>query len=252
MLFRILLFFLIATIFSGIFHSAFFPLHDSDNHGGFSDIRIIATLLLTGAGPVLASVLCWAIFGTNKKRATLLGSWPKGALAAFFTPILALTIVGYESSFSINTHLFGAFVGFLVVIYGVCEEMGWRGYINDQLRPANRLVRILMTTLVWWTWHLWFVQGNISDGTLHVYMDLRNIAITLILLAAASALFVTTIDESHSILEVGAFHALGSILFTMPILNLSTNTRAIATTIVLVFLLIIHAGWKKRDQSQKN
>ena len=107
-IFGVLFFITTATIFSGLFHSAFFALHEK-NQNDIGHPSVAITVLLIGLGPTMAAILSWAIFGKQGRTATLFGTWPLGAILAFIAPTVVMAIFGYPNTVQINPHLFWSF-----------------------------------------------------------------------------------------------------------------------------------------------
>ncbi|MFD2476128.1 CPBP family intramembrane glutamic endopeptidase [Epilithonimonas zeae] len=45
---------------------------------------------------------------------------------------------------------------FTVLVYGLLEEIGWRGFLQEQLKNLPKLQSIIIITVLWFIWHLNF------------------------------------------------------------------------------------------------
>jgi membrane protease YdiL (CAAX protease family) len=48
-------------------------------------------------------------------------------------PILLFTIFGANNNLDLNRHYYGFIIGLSLALYGICEEYGWRGYLQNEL-----------------------------------------------------------------------------------------------------------------------
>lgn len=206
----------------------------------FAEPRHLAFLLLIAAGPALGGLIGWRILGA--RRASLLGSWPLGSALCAVAPILVMGAIGYGPS---QPHLMGALVGLIALLYGIGEEIGWRGFLNDALQSHAFAIRAALITATWWIWHLWFVQQG-SDGRLMIAYEPQKLLLDLALLGGASVIFLAIIEESRSLLEIGAFHAAASIAWTMPVIDMAQDRRLLAGLALLAALIALHQLWKRR------
>jgi membrane protease YdiL (CAAX protease family) len=156
-------------------------------------------------------------------------------------------VFGYPNAFGVDAHLYGAAMGAIIVVYALGEEIGWRGYLNDALKPGGYLLRVVVTGAMWWVWHLWFLSGSMETG-LSLSADWQHLAGTFVGLLAASALFVAMIDESRSLMEVAAFHAVGNIAVFAGSVDLPQQQRLIIAAVILVALIALHTLWKRRSR----
>lgn len=106
-------------------------------------------------GPGIAALVCMRVFrGTHARTITIAGGARMRALAFYAVPMLALALVGVESpEFGGRVHLMVlaiALVGFVNVLG---EELGWRGFLQDALRPLRPAARYGLIGLMWVAWH---------------------------------------------------------------------------------------------------
>ena len=157
--------------------------------------------LLQGFGPLLGALLVVALF----RPVRLLGLFGPyrsivAGLAIWVVGVMAL--VGVSNPFGIGEHLFGAIAGLNIIIYGVFEETGWRGYLQGELSGWSSLLRYSVVGVFWYAWHL-------------TYLDHHRFAdelFTLGMLVAASIGIGLVADRTQSILAAACCHILGNIL----------------------------------------
>jgi membrane protease YdiL (CAAX protease family) len=113
-------------------------------------------------GPGIAALVCWRLFRAEVSRPwTFWGGW-RFAVRFFAVPLLVLVavlwvVVGAKALLLLP--LAGLF-GFLMTLG---EELGWRGWLQEALRPLGRWARYPLIGLLWEVWHLRFGRA-IFDG----------------------------------------------------------------------------------------
>lgn len=116
-----------------------------------------------GIGPFLGYLIVFYVINSNvRQEITFLGKNGIISFLSIFPILLGLIVVGVENKENINTHLFGFTTGFSLIIYALFEEYGWRGYLQQALRPIKLSFRILIIATLWYIWHLNFLNPNIT------------------------------------------------------------------------------------------
>ena len=123
--------------------------------------------LLPAAGPCLAAALCLLLFRrTHRRTVTLLGTDAARSAAFLATPVVLLTAFGTGDD---APHLTGLIFGTVFAAYGFGEEMGWRGFLQDAVRPLPPLRRYLLIGVLWGAWHFTtFLGGTPADAAVRV------------------------------------------------------------------------------------
>ena len=99
--------------------------------------------------------LNYSLFGTSRK-------W---SLIMLVIPIILLGIFGVHNENDSNIHYYGIIGGIGTLIYCFCEEIGWRGYLQDELKPIKEWQRVLIIGFLWYLWHLSFISNqNFMDN----------------------------------------------------------------------------------------
>ena len=181
-------------------------------------------LIARGMGPTLGVIVACIVFKIKFSPMTLKGNYKSllfPSLAYWIVPILLLAL------FSLITKgTFPIFYVFMVFIYGLLEEIGWRGFLQQQLQGLPKIWNILIVAILWFVWHLNF---EISAG---------NMIFLGILIFGSWGIGVAA-DKTKSLLFVAAFHSLN---------NVRTENNLIL--IVLLFVswiaIIVYMEKKKR------
>ena len=123
-------------------------------------------------GPGLAALVCFVIFRRSHVRSiTLLGaSWIR-SIGMFILPFAVLVIAGSPVLYGYHLRPLQAMVPMFVSILG--EELGWRGFLQDTLRPLRPAKRFVLIGVLWEFWHF-------TTRTTHGW-SLKRIAVTLLI-----------------------------------------------------------------------
>ncbi|MCI4589294.1 CPBP family intramembrane metalloprotease [Sphingobium sp. BYY-5] len=157
--------------------------------------------LVAGAGPALGAMLVWLLF-RYRSRFSLGGTNLPLALVMVAVPAIVMAIRGIPNDFGIEPHLFGVHMGLWIMFYALLEEIGWRGYLQDELGGLSAPVKYSMVGLFWYAWHLSWLGGN----------PLSSELATLFFMILASAGIGFVADRTRSVLAATAFHILGNIM----------------------------------------
>lgn len=150
--------------------------------------------ILTGCGPAIGALITSKLFGI-KIQMTLKGDF-KNILIPFsiywLFPILLISICSYVTNAG-----FPLVLVFTILVYGLCEEIGWRGFLQQALKPLPKYTGILTMTLLWYIWHL-----NFGFDSSHL--------IFFGILFLGSWGIGTVANKTNSLLAVAAFHSLNN------------------------------------------
>lgn len=117
-------------------------------------------ILLRGVGPALGALAAVAIFKIPL-NISLKGIYEHA--------VLPFAVYWLLPAFLISTVYFyidGSFpilLMFTVLVYGLLEEIGWRVFLQEQLKPLPKFYSILIIVVLWFAWHLNF---ELSSGNL--------------------------------------------------------------------------------------
>ncbi len=200
-------------------------------------IFLLLTALLEGSGVFIGALL--AIYLIRKERKTCIsffGTSTIKSVTMLLIPMVLLTIIGVKNFYGINTHLYGFFAAGVSLIYCIMEELGWRGYLQEELKDLKPLQRYFIIGTIWYTWHLTFLtKATFSENLFFLAMMLLGSwgigqVATLTKSVVASACF-------HMIIQIMMFNGL--------IKNGLTNSQKLMVlgTSVLFYILILNK-WK--------
>ena len=161
------------------------------------------------SGPAIAALVCLRIFrSTHSRTVTLLGSSVLRSLAFWVVPAAILAAAyatelhrddGWDRWFGLVT------IGFVATLG---EEFGWRGFLQDALRPLSRVRRYLLLGGMWEAWHF---TTRWSDG--HVGGAAARVALAAAVLIVLSWAFGELVDRTRSVLVAVTLHAWFNLAF---------------------------------------
>jgi membrane protease YdiL (CAAX protease family) len=208
-------------------------------------------------GPLLAAVLCSAMAGRGALRA--LGAsmvrWRIGWrwwLAAL-TPLLALvTVLGFLAGTGAALPPAAEFARFsgvpsawglvgvaavIVLVGGLGEETGWRGYLQPALQQRMRpLAATGVVAAVWAGWHApqFFLIGTYED------FPAAMLPVFLLGLAAGSVVLAWIYNHTRSVLACAVWHGLYNVAGATAAASSGSGTIAAAIwTFVVVFAVVL-------------
>lgn len=175
--------------------------------------------LLRGIGPALGAIVVFVVFKI-KPALSLKGNYKNvliPALIYFILPIFLITVVEYFAK--------GTFIAikaaFIILIYGMLEEYGWRGFLHKELKPLPPIVNIIIVSVLWFLWHLNF---EISTGNL--------IFFGILLLGSWGIGKVA--DITGSLFAASAFHSLNNFFS-----DFTTARIMVLSVLFIVWLLFV-------------
>jgi len=117
-------------------------------------------ILLRGVGPALGAWAAIKIFSLDNPM-SLKGIY-KNAIVPFvvYWMLPAFLIAG---AYYYTVSKFPIGLMFTVLAYGLLEEIGWRGFLQEQLKSLPKFYSILIISILWFAWHLNFdlTPGNL-------------------------------------------------------------------------------------------
>lgn len=110
-------------------------------------------ILLRGVGPALGALTAIKIFSLHNPM-SLKGIY-KNAIVPFAVYwILPAVLIAGVYYFVMGK--FPILLMFTVLVYGLLEEIGWRGFLQEQLKSLPKFTSILIIAILWFAWHLNF------------------------------------------------------------------------------------------------
>jgi membrane protease YdiL (CAAX protease family) len=194
-------------------------------------------------GPGLSAIICFFLFRKSHSRTiTLLGTSVAKSLAFYFIPIAALAIVGLRGADSLASHLspilFSA-IGFISILG---EELGWRGFLQDALRPMNPVKKYLLIGVMWEFWH--FTTRTTHGGLLQI---MARVGIFLSVVIVLAFLIGKAAEKSKSVTVAVTLHAWFDMLFEFG----AWQTYLVFALSVPFWIYMLSAWNKKRRSSVK-
>ncbi len=181
-------------------------------------------------GPLIAALIIFLLQKKHKRKITFLGNDILKNIFISLTPLIVFTIFGIENSQQKNNHFYGFVFAGLNLIYGIGEEIGWRGYLQDALGPLNKNIRFFLIGMMWWAWHLRF--QNSFDWTIFVLVCIGG-----------SFLIGKFANDTQSFFCAAGLHSL--IIITTNS-GAMTNSKLFAGVLVIIIWLVIGKFWKTK------
>jgi len=239
---RISLFFIGATAFSNIFR---FQLFDLDR---IYENLPLWSLVITGPLQSVAIFISAFIAYIYLKRQSitlhsLFGKSMKWSLAMAAVPLLVLSFVGLENTEEIPSNLLGLFSGISFLLYCIFEEYGWRGYLEDELRPLSEFYKIILIALMWYAWHLSFLSDH------SIFNNLKFFGILLI----GSWGISQVIKSTHSIISAACFHMIYNILMMQSNgkIEFDLNKKLFVIGACVISWIIILKLWERQSDANE-
>ena len=163
----------------------------------------LKTMLLMW-GPGIAALVCFRLFrGSHRRTVTLTGGQRGRALAFYFVPMLGLAVVGVHlPEMGGRVHALVAVLAVIGLVNTLGEELGWRGFLQDALRPLPRPGRYALIGLLWAGWHFTNLFAHRSGPELWTYL-----AWYLPMTIGLSALIGEATDRARAVLIAVTLHA---------------------------------------------
>lgn len=117
-------------------------------------------ILLRGIGPTIGAVAAFTLFKIPSGL-SLKGIYKNLLLPFAVYWILPATLIA--SVYYLQSGQFPIVLMFTVLVYGLLEEIGWRGFLQQQLKPLPKMYTIIIIAILWFSWHLNF---EVSTGNL--------------------------------------------------------------------------------------
>lgn len=110
-------------------------------------------ILLRGIGPAIGAVAAFTVFQIPSGL-SLKGIY-RNLLLPFTVywifPALLIACIYYWQNGQSQLILM-----LTVLLYGLLEEVGWRGFLHQQLKPLPKIYAIILISILWFSWHLNF------------------------------------------------------------------------------------------------
>jgi len=184
--------------------------------------------ILQGIGPAVGAIVAFAAFKI-KPALTLKGNYKKAVvpfLLYWGLPIALILGVEYFSKGTLSS--FGVVI--TILVYGLLEEIGWRGFLQQELKSLPVFLNVLLVGTLWFIWHLNFDLTS------------SNLLFFGILLLGTWGIGKVA-DTTYSLLAVAAFHSLNNFFSEM-------DTTKMTLLVLLLAVWIIALVIRKRQSSK--
>lgn len=185
-------------------------------------------------GPGIAAILSLIIFQkTHRRTITFRGSSVSKSLAFYWVPMLLAVIIGIPMPDGSVNRLGTVALGLVTLFTILGEELGWRGFLQDALRPLSPLKRYVLIGIMWEFWHF---TNRTTQGSL------KQIVLFLAIFYPVGIILSWLIGEAtergKSLLIAVTLHAWFNIVFTLP----GTRTY-IALAFSIIFWIFLLLRW---------
>jgi membrane protease YdiL (CAAX protease family) len=109
--------------------------------------------LLIGLGPLIGTLV--GCFILRQKLPSLFGHRVQVGVIALLAPIILTAITGFGPLAA--SGIAGLVFGGSIVVYCLCEEIGWRGFLTTNLGWLKNWHADLASGVLWFAWHFTFM-----------------------------------------------------------------------------------------------
>lgn len=169
-------------------------------------------------------------FSKEKHEISLLGNRKLKSILFPIVLLVCYSTYGMNNNQGVNKHLWAFIFSSSAFIYNLMEEYAWRGYLIDNLRKVNYLVKSVISGIFWGIWHLLIFNNFDQYGGFWLF---------LVFCIVFSFILTFAVLRTKSIIAVGAIHAF----------IIQTNIAALICFIIFMVLLIT---WNKKLIKETN
>ncbi|TKG96551.1 CPBP family intramembrane metalloprotease [Puteibacter caeruleilacunae] len=238
-IYRILVFYIIGITLSNVFRFDLLDLRVLSE--GATPWQLLITSPLGAIGLFVGALIsCYLLKKERSLQYSLFGTSRKWSLLMMSIPVILLGVFGVENENSVSSGYYGVIGGVGTLIYCFCEEIGWRGYLQDELKSVKEWQRVLLIGFLWYFWHLSFIsnQDLIDNVQFLGWMILGSWGIGKV------------IDSTKSIVAATCFHMIINIaMFNKAMtLGLTGSSKLLILGISVALWIVILKFWMKKDK----
>lgn len=183
------------------------------------------TSILTGMGPALGAGIVFVTFKI-KPILSLKGNYRSLLFPITLYWIFPVVLISTVSYFSKGTIPY--LTVFTVLIYGLLEEIGWRGFLYQEFKTLKPIYNILLLSLLWFLWHLNF--------------DFTPVQFSFFAILVLGSWGIGKVaDATGSLVAVSAFHSLNNFF---PGINAKSGAILGILLLVWVIALVVRKKMK--------
>jgi len=237
---RIIVFYIIAISLSNIFRFDIFNLNSIlDKLPAYT---LILFSPLGAIGIIIGAIISISLL--KKKRKTNMSIWgtsKKLSILMSLVPITLMLIIGVTNSKGINTHYFGLIGAVATFVYCFSEEIGWRGYLEDELWEIKPLIKYTLIGFLWYIWHLSFIND---------FSILSNLLSLGILILGSWGIGQVAM-KTKSIIACTCFHLLVNIMMFNPIIRdgITGSSKLIILFVSIGIWIFVLSMWNKNKKN---
>lgn len=183
--------------------------------------------ILHGIGPAIGALLVFKLFKI-KPVLSLKGNYKQLLFPFALFWVLPIALISATAYFKNGTLPLLSVSS--ILIYGLLEEIGWRGFLQQALEPLPKFAGILIIAVLWFIWHLNF-DFTVSNLLFFGILFLGSWGIGKVA------------DSTHSLLAVAAFHSLNNFFHQLD------TTKIILLVILLSVWIAALVYQKKRKET---
>ncbi len=214
---NIFIFYLLAFLIAAPFNSGFLV----EAYRNITKNYLISSwgYLPAGFGTLVGTLIVLWLDKKHEKTITLLGNAPFKNITIAIIPLIVFTIIGLKNELLKNEHYYAFIFMVINLAYALAEEIGWRGYLQDALRPISSNFRYIFIGIFWWVWHFRFCS---------------TFEITLFPVICITSAFILGkfVEQTKSSFTVAGLHSLIIILTNTGKLSISKITGAFITILI--------------------
>lgn len=188
-------------------------------------------ILLQGIGPAIGAAVAFFAFKI-KPVLTLKGNYTKTIVPLLLYWGLPVVLILSVEYFIKGTISFAAITA--ILIYGLLEEIGWRGFLQQELKGLPEFLNILIVGSLWFIWHLNFDMTS------------SNLMFFGILILGSWGIGKVA-DNTHSLFAVAAFHSLNNFFA-----EINTTKMLIIGTLLSVWIVSLIIRKRQLNKSTVN
>ncbi len=236
---RIFIFLIIAVPLSNIFRFNVF-----ENRNILAElpvwINLSSLIILEGTGVFIGALV--AIYLLKKERKveiSLFGTSKSKSILMAVIPIIILPLIGVKNEYGVNEHYYGLIITLGTLLYCIMEELGWRGYLQEELKSLNPIKRYVLIGFIWYFWHLTFLTGATLWGNLFF----------LGIMVVGSWGIGQVAESTKSVMASACFHLIVQIMIANTLIRDGINgtQKLIILGISVVIWVIILKKWEKNN-----
>lgn len=188
-------------------------------------------ILLRGIGPAVGALVVFSLYKIPKKL-SLKGIYKNFALP--FAVYWILPAILISAVYYFQDGKFPVVLMFTVLVYGLLEEVGWRGFLQQQLKPLPKIYSIIIISVLWFSWHLNFEMGT------------QNLVFFGIIFLGSWGIG-KVYDKTKSLLAVAAIHSLNN--FFRSGLHQTELILIAVLLIIWIGFILLYDRFDKKDQN---